>query len=121
MASFVGLAEGMGFAVDAGRQLEWGELGDERHPVPRLSAPARRSGRLGAFVQAGGNVVIADDFGEGKDAMAALGLLRAEVAHAARDAGTTTDQPWAPIATARGDHPLAREVDETSSRTIRPR
>ena len=50
------------------------------YPLQRVD-PAQ----LGAFVQAGGNVVIADDFGEGKDAMQALGLLRAEVAHAARE------------------------------------
>ena len=79
MASFVGLAEGMGFEVNAVSSLEWSELSSEDILV--LIYPLQRvdPGRLGAFVQAGGNVVIADDFGEGKDAMQALGLLRADV------------------------------------------
>jgi len=68
-------------------------------------------GRLGAFVQAGGNVVIADDFGDGKDAMQGLGLLRAEV-DTPRAGKYHDGRPWAPIATARGDHPLASDVGE---------
>ena len=74
MASFVGLAEGMGFEVTAVGSLEWSELSAE--DILFLIYPLQRvdPGRLGAFVQAGGNVVIADDFGEGKDAMQGLGL-----------------------------------------------
>ena len=69
MASFVGLAEGMGFEVSAVTSLEWGDLSADDILV--LIYPLQRvdPGRLGAFVQAGGNVVIADDFGDGKDAM----------------------------------------------------
>jgi uncharacterized protein DUF4350 len=111
MASFVGLAEGMGFAVSPVSSLEWGDLSSEDilfliYPLQRVD-PAR----LGAFVQAGGNVVIADDFGEGKDAMQGLGLLRAEV-DTPRASKYYDGRPWAPIATARGDHPLAADVGE---------
>ena len=79
MASFVGLAEGMGFEVTPVEHLEWGDLSSDDilflvYPLQRVD-PAR----LGAFVAAGGNVVIADDFGEGREAMEALGLLRADV------------------------------------------
>ncbi|HEY0480170.1 MAG TPA: DUF4350 domain-containing protein [Kofleriaceae bacterium] len=111
MASFVGLAEGMGFSVSAVSSLEWGDLSSEDILV--LIYPLQRvdPGRLGAFVQAGGNVVIADDFGDGKDAMAGLGLLRAEVL-APRASKYYDGRPWAPIATARGDHPLAADVGE---------
>jgi hypothetical protein len=62
-------------------------------------------------VQAGGNVVIADDFGEGKDAMQGLGLLRAEV-ETPRASKYYDGRTYAPIATARGDHPLAVDVGE---------
>jgi hypothetical protein len=111
MASFVGLAEGMGFSVTPVSSLEWSELSSEDilvliYPVQRVDP-----GRLGAFVQAGGNVVIADDFGEGKDAMQGLGLLRAEV-DTPRASKYYDGRAWAPIATARGDHPLAADVGE---------
>ncbi|MGN6104109.1 MAG: DUF4350 domain-containing protein [Kofleriaceae bacterium] len=111
MAQFVGLAEGIGFEVQAVSSLEWSELSASEilvliYPLQRVD-PAR----LGAFVQAGGNVVIADDFGEARDAMRDLGLLRAEsvVPQASR---YHNDQPWAPIANGRGDHPLAEDVGE---------
>ncbi|HEY4243635.1 MAG TPA: DUF4350 domain-containing protein [Kofleriaceae bacterium] len=111
MSSFVGLAEGMGFEVTPVSSLEWSDLSADDvlfliYPLQRVD-PAR----LGAFVQAGGNVVIADDFGEGKEAMAGLGLLRAETQtpHASRYQNNLT---WAPIATARGDHPLAEDVGD---------
>jgi hypothetical protein len=111
MASFVGLAEGMGFSVTPVTSLEWGELSSEDilvliYPVQRVDP-----GRLGAFVQAGGNVVIADDFGDGKDAMQGLGLLRAEV-DTPRTSKYYDGRPWAPIATARSGHPLAADVGE---------
>lgn len=111
MASFVGLAEGMGFEVDSVSALEWGDLSASDilvlvYPLQRVD-PAR----LGSFVQAGGNVVIADDFGEGKDAMQALGFLRAELT-SIRAAKYQNGQLWAPIATARGDHPIANDVGE---------
>jgi hypothetical protein len=111
MASFVGLAEGMGFEVSPVSSLEWGDLSSDDILV--LVYPLQRvdPGRLGAFVQAGGNVVIADDFGEGKDAMQGLGLLRAE-AQTPRASKYYEGRSYAPIATARGDHPLAVDVGE---------
>ncbi len=111
MSSFVGLAEGMGFEVSSVTSLEWGDL--SASDILVLIYPLQRvdPGRLGSFVQAGGNVVIADDFGEGKDAMQGLGLLRAEV-EAPRASKYYDGRSYAPIATARGDHPLAVDVGE---------
>lgn len=111
MSSFVGLAEGMGFEVGVVSALEWGDL--SANDILVLVYPLQRvdPARLGAFVQAGGNVVIADDFGEGKDAMQALGFLRAELT-SVRATKYQNGQLWAPIATARGDHPLATDVGE---------
>ncbi|HEX4416768.1 MAG TPA: DUF4350 domain-containing protein [Kofleriaceae bacterium] len=111
MASFVGLAEGMGFEVTPVSLLEWSELSST--DILFLIYPLQHvdPGRLGAFVQAGGNVVIADDFGEGKDAMQGLGLLRAET-ETPRASKYYDGRSYAPIAKARGDHPLAVDVDE---------
>ena len=111
MSSFVGLAEGMGFEVGVVSALEWGDL--SANDILVLVYPLQRvdPARLGAFVQAGGNVVIADDFGEGKDAMQALGFLRAELT-TVRASKYQNGQLWAPIATTRGDHPLTTDVGE---------
>ena len=111
MASFVGLAEGMGFSVDVRETLQWDELSSNDilflvYPLLRVD-PAK----LAAFVQAGGHVVIADDFGDGKEAMQAMGLLRIEVEQA-RSSRFYEGRMYAPIANARGDHPLAREVGD---------
>ncbi len=101
----------MGFSVSVVATLEWGELSADdilfiAYPLQRLD-PAR----LGAYLNAGGNAVIADDFGEAKDAMRSLGLLRAETAvpDAVRHEG---QQPWAPVAVGRPDHPIGRDVGE---------
>lgn len=111
MASFVGLAEGMGFSVTPVSSLEWSNLSADH--ILFLVFPLQRVDpvKLGAFVQAGGNVVIADDFGEGKDAMQAMGLLRAEIGQATAHR-FYEGRTFAPIANARGDHPLAREVGD---------
>ncbi|MGE5183519.1 MAG: DUF4350 domain-containing protein [Acidobacteriota bacterium] len=110
MASFVALAEGMGFDVTPVAQLEWSDLSAEDilflvYPLQRVE-PAR----LAAFVQAGGNVVIADDFGESKDARAALGLL-VDIG-APRAQRYYKDHLFAPIATPEVDHPLTAGVGE---------
>lgn len=111
MATFVGLAEGMGYEVEPVSTLQWDQL--TANDILFLVYPLQRvePGRLDAFVQAGGNVVLADDFGESKEAMARLGLLRAEVA-TPRAAKFQDGRVWAPIATEKSDHPIARGVDE---------
>jgi len=111
LSKFIGLAEGMGFSVSTVTSLEWGELSADEilvvtYPLQRLD-PAR----LGAFLNAGGNVVIADDFGEAKDAIQSLGLLRAETV-TARASRYEANQPWAPVAVGRPDHPIGRDIGE---------
>ena len=110
-ASFVGLAEGMGFEVDAVTSLEWSEL--SATDILVLVYPLQRvdPGKLGAFVHAGGHVLVADDFGEARDAMISLGVVRAEVDQV-RALRYQSDQIWAPIANARGDHAIANEVGD---------
>src|SRR5688572_20488417 len=111
MSSFVGLAEGMGFEVSAVTQLEWDELG--AGDILVLVYPLQRvdPSDLTGFIRAGGHVIIADDFGEGKEAMAGLGLLRTE-SSPPKAASHWKGHLHAPIATARGGHPLAHDVGE---------
>lgn len=111
MASFVGLAEGMGFSVSAQVSLEWGEISSE--DILFLVFPLQRvdPAKLGAFVNAGGNVVIADDFGDGREAMQALGLMRANVEQV-RATRFYEGLPFAPIANGRGGHELAKDVGD---------
>ena len=111
MSAFVGLAGGMGFDVDVRGSLEWGDL--SANDVLFLVYPLQRvdPGKLAAFVQAGGNVAIADDFGEGKDAMTGLGLrLDVGIPTASRH---YEGREWAPIAgVSAKDHPLALELED---------
>jgi hypothetical protein len=111
MAQFVALAEGSGFTVTPVSALEWSELGAD--DILFLIYPTRRvdPARLSDFVQAGGNVVIADDFGQAEDAMSGLGLLRAS-ARPPKASHLYEGRVWAPIATAQSDHPIARDVGE---------
>lgn len=111
MSTFKGLVEGAGFTVDVRTQLEWGELTANDilflvYPLAKVDA-----GKLSTFIQAGGHVVVADDFGESKDALAALGLLRADVI-TPKATRYQDGRVWAPIATARSTHELARDIDE---------
>jgi hypothetical protein len=110
MAQFVALAEGSGFTVTPVTELDWNELG--AGDILFLIYPTRRvdPSRLADFVQAGGNVVIADDFGDGEDAMTGLGLIRTP--HPPKASRTYEGRVWAPIATAQSDHPIARDVGE---------
>jgi hypothetical protein len=112
MASFVALAEGMGFEVSPVSTLEWSDLTDD--DVLVLVYPLQRvdPSRLSLFVQAGGNVLLADDFGESREAMSALGLLRADVT-TPRGTRFQDNHLWAPIASVRApDHPIAVGVDD---------
>jgi len=123
MSAFVGLAGGMGFEVDVRGQLDWGDL--SANDILFLVYPTNRidPAKLGAFVQAGGNVAIADDFGEGKDAMTALGL-RLDVgtpqSGVAVHAGRYYEgRVWAPIAVVTAkDHPLAQQLDDNAEHGV---
>jgi hypothetical protein len=111
LSAFVGLAEGMGFSVDARVSLDWNEI--SATDILVIVFPLQRvdPAKAGAFVNAGGHLLIADDFGEGKDALTALGVLRNE-SSSIRASRYQNDQLWAPIANARGDHPIANEVGD---------
>jgi len=111
LASFKAPADGLGFTVDIRTQHEWGELTPNAilfvvYPLAKVEPS-----KLSSFIQAGGHAVVADDFGDSKDALAALGLLRAEVV-TPRASRYQDGRVWAPIALPKGDHELARDIDE---------
>lgn len=119
MAQFVALAEGMGFEVSALSHLEWSTLG--RGDILLVVYPQNRIDprHLSDFVQAGGNAVIADDFGEAGDALAQLGVLRSPT-DAPRASRYYDGRLWAPVATAAGDHAVARDVGEVVTNHPKP-
>lgn len=111
LSSFKALAEGANFKVDVRTQLEWGELTANDILVVVYPLAKVEPNKLSSFVQAGGHVLVADDFGESNDALAALGLLRAEVI-TPRATRYQDGRVWAPIAIPRSDHFIARDVSE---------
>ncbi len=111
LATFKGLVEGNSFNVDVRPSLEWSELSANDilfifYPLAKVDPS-----KLSSFIQAGGHVVVADDFGESKDALAALGLLRAEVV-TPQATRYQDGRAWAPIALPKSDHPIARDIEE---------
>lgn len=112
MATFVRLASGLGYEVLPVSALEWGDL-DERD-ILVLVYPLQRvePSNLAAFIQAGGHVVIADDFGDSSAALSRLGLLRAEV-NIAESSRYYRSTMYAPIAgPVASGHALVRGVGE---------
>lgn len=105
-------AAGLGFEVLPVSSLEWGDL-DERD-ILILIYPLQRvdPSRLSAFVQAGGHVVIADDFGQAGDALARMGLLRADVG-TPQVSSYYRSRLYAPVAgPLDATHPIVRGVTE---------
>ncbi len=110
--TFTRTAAGLGLEVRTVSSLEWGELDDGDILV--LLYPLQRvdPSRLTAFVQAGGHVLIGDDFGQAGDALARLGLLRADVG-TPQAPSYYRSRLYAPVARPlAADHPLAQGVDE---------
>jgi len=111
MSTMKGLMEGQQFTVDVTAQLEWSTL--TANDILFIVYPLTKvdPSKLSTFIQAGGHVVIADDFGESRDALAALGLLRAEVV-TPRATRYQDGRAWAPIALPKSNHPIVRDIDE---------
>lgn len=105
-------AAGLGLEVLPVSSLEWGDL--DEGDILLLLYPLQRvdPSRLSSFVQAGGHVVVADDFGEAGDALARMGLLRADVG-TAQAASYYRSRLYAPVAGPLApDHPVVKGVTE---------
>lgn len=112
LASFVGLAGGMGYEVKVMAALQWNDLGAEDILVLLYPTHFVDPARIDAFIRVGGHVVIADDFGDSAEALARLDLARVDLD--APDAARYHEgRAFAPIATPlAADHPLVNEVKE---------
>lgn len=112
LSRWAALCAGHNMPVASVTSLEWSELGAEdllvlMYPISRVEPD-----KLEAFVSAGGHAIIADDFGNSGDALARLGLLRAEAGEP-RAKSFYSGRLYAPIATPLDkDHPLADQVVE---------
>ena len=111
MASFVAVAEGAGSEVVPVAALQWGEL--DRDDVLVMVYPQEwvDPQRLASFLEAGGAALVADDFGQAKDAFTRLGLARAEVGEPNATA-YWDNRMYAPIAASIAQHPITAGVDQ---------
>lgn len=112
LSRWIGMCSGQGLKWESVTALDWGELGAEdllvlMYPLTRVE-PAK----LEAFVSAGGHALIADDFGNSSDALAGLGLLRAD-SDEPRASKFYAGRVFAPLAFPKlKDHPIAYQVAE---------
>jgi hypothetical protein len=110
--TFTRTAAGLGLDVLPVSSLEWGDLDEGDilvllYPLQRVDPSV-----LAAFVQAGGHVLVADDFGAAGDALARLGLLRADVG-TPQATSYYRSRLYAPIAGSLAPgHPLVKGVTE---------
>jgi hypothetical protein len=115
LSSLASLARGFGLKVRAVEQIDWDEIGGEHILVILYPENRLDPGHLSGFIRAGGHVLLADDFGQGSEAMARLGMLRRPALGVGADR-FYNDLPWAPVAKPFvPDHPLAKGVDEVTT------
>lgn len=109
------IARGAGLEVEAVTEIDWDELDAEDilfvlYPRERLEP-----GHLAAFIRNGGQVLLADDFGDSTEAMGRLGMLR-ERAIGVGARRFHRDLPFAPMAEpVLPEHPLAMGVTELAT------
>lgn len=111
LARWAALCAGNGMPVTSVASLDWSELGAEDVLVLMYPLARVEPDKLEAFIAAGGHAIIADDFGDAGDALARLGILRAEVGEP-RASRFYAGRLHAPIAVPKSDHPLADQVVE---------
>jgi hypothetical protein len=111
LSRFRQLIDGLGLTAVEVSTLEWGELGADEILLLLYPQQTVDPAQLDAFIQAGGNVIIADDFGGASNALARLGLVRS-TSETLRAASYYEGRSWAPIAAVTKGHPVADQVLE---------
>ena len=111
LMQFRDLVMGMGFEFSEVTSLEWGDLGAEEILVFLYPQQSVDPAQLDAFIQAGGHVIVADDFGAAQNALARIGAIRLDLATLRSD-NYYQGRTWAPIATVMPGHAIASEVEQ---------
>ncbi|HET6611502.1 MAG TPA: DUF4350 domain-containing protein [Kofleriaceae bacterium] len=110
LSTFVALCRGLGLEVVSTSAFNWKEIEDGDVLVLFYPTGSIPGSEIATFVRDGGHLVIADDFGTAGKLLARLGILR-RPADVAAGAPHYAALPYAPIARATGDHPLAHGID----------
>jgi hypothetical protein len=111
LSTFARVVDGLGMDLEVDQSVEWSDLGDT--DILLLLYPTRRVDptKVSSFVNAGGNVIVADDFGDSADAMNRLGLVRADIG-TPRAREYYKGLMWAPIAQVRKKDDITEGVDQ---------
>ncbi len=107
------LARNAGLTIEPTDHADWEKLDPAKDVLvivyPTMTASATE---VSTWIQAGGRVLVADDFGKCDEVFRELGLER-EVARGVHPVRWHEDNPALPVASSwADDHPLARDVDE---------
>lgn len=111
LGMFVSLARGVGYRVESSSTIDWSDV--DKDDILVMIYPTKHIDPfdVAGFLQSGGRLIIADDFGEGAKTLAELRVLR-EPARGIR-ARYHNNLAFAPIADVKAKgHPLADKVDE---------
>lgn len=115
MGMFASLASGAGFKVDSTTSIDWAELKPDDVLMIVYPTHYLEPFHLAGFLQSGGRVILADDFGDSKRALQELRIIR-EPAGGRIRAKYYNNRSFAPIATVKDKgHPLANNVDELTT------
>ncbi len=111
LRDFITLAEGEGVEVVTHTSLDYNELSLEEPLLIVYPKQALRAGSLASFIIDGGNVILADDFGQSDALLDRLSVQRLEPMRGALPHGEFLDRnPALPVVRARGVHPLLKDV-----------
>lgn len=115
LGMFTSLASGAGYKVESSTSIDWAELQPDDVLVIVYPTNYLEPFKLAGFLQSGGRVILADDFGESKRALQELRIIREAAAGRIR-AKYYNNRSFAPIATPKSKgHPLANNVEELTT------
>ncbi|MEC9398427.1 MAG: DUF4350 domain-containing protein [Myxococcota bacterium] len=111
LRDFITLAKGEEVEVVTHTSLDYNELSLEEPLLIVYPKQALRAGSLSRFIIDGGNVILADDFGESDALLDRLSVSRIEPMRGALPHGEFLERnPALPVVRARGVHPLLKDV-----------
>jgi hypothetical protein len=113
--TLIAVAKGLGLSVEAVDNIDWEDLG--ANDIVFILYPSGRlePGHIAGFVRSGGRILVADDFGQSKEALARLGMLR-ERAVGVNASKFYRGLQYVPMAQPLApEHPLAAGITELAT------